>query len=250
MAPTEYPEYKFKAQNMQMFRGIISQVNISMANNDSTTNNTESNVLKLQSLQSEFKLFMTQYQQAYANYISSLRSSSDPASKKTFVAIPGSTYWGTIGISDDTSHSTEDCIALCSANSSCTGATYNSDKQHCWVRGGQSDIGPGLDTDSAIVSELKDQNLFDALTSGTQNLSITLKNSASANKIVYEIRGALLSSETYSENLGDNQTVDLTYSVQIGGANDTTAGLFMSGSYQNELDAITSGFFKLGTGKL
>ena len=105
-------------------------------------------------------------------------------------------------------------------------------------------------TISAIVSELKDQNLFDALTSGTQNLSITLKNSASANKIVYEIRGALLSSETYSENLGDNQTVDLTYSVQIGGANDTTAGLFMSGSYQNELDAITSGFFKLGTGKL
>ena len=103
---------------------------------------------------------------------------------------------------------------------------------------------------SAIVSELKDQNLFDALTSGTQNLSITLKNSSSANKIVYEIRGALLSSETYSENLGDNQTVDLTYSVQIGGANDTTAGLFMSGSYQNELDAITSGFFKLGTGKL
>ena len=103
---------------------------------------------------------------------------------------------------------------------------------------------------SAIVSELKDQNLFDALTSGTQNLTITLKDSSSNNKISYEIRGALLSSETYSENLGDNQTVDLTYSVQIGGANDTTAGLFMSGSYQNELDTITSGFFKLGTGKL
>ena len=103
---------------------------------------------------------------------------------------------------------------------------------------------------SAIVSELKDQNLFDALTSGTQNLTITLKDSSSNNKISYEIRGALLSSETYSENLGDNQTVDLTYSVQIGGANDTTAGLFMSGSYGNELDAITSGFFKLGTGKL
>jgi hypothetical protein len=103
---------------------------------------------------------------------------------------------------------------------------------------------------SAIVSELKDQNLFDALTSGTQTLSITLKNSSSANKIVYEIRGALLSSETYSENLGDNQTVDLTYSVQIGGANDKTAGLFMSGSYQNQLDSITSGFFKLGTGKI
>ena len=105
-------------------------------------------------------------------------------------------------------------------------------------------------TISAIVSELQDKNLFDALVSQNNDLSITLKDSNSNNKIRYDIKNALLQSETYSENLGDNQTVDLTYSVQIGGANDTTAGLFMSGSYQNYLDAITSGFFKLGTGKL
>lgn len=105
-------------------------------------------------------------------------------------------------------------------------------------------------TISAIVSELQDKNLFDALISENNDLSITLKDSSSNNKIRYDIKSALLQSETYSENLGDNQTVDLTYSVQIGGANDTTAGLFMSGSYQNYLDSITSGFFKLGTGKL
>jgi hypothetical protein len=105
-------------------------------------------------------------------------------------------------------------------------------------------------TISAIVSELQDKNLFDALVSQNNNLSITLKDSSSNNKIRYDIKSALLQSETYSENLGDNQTVDLTYSVQIGGANDTTAGLFMSGSYGNYLDSITSGFFKLGTGKI
>jgi len=105
-------------------------------------------------------------------------------------------------------------------------------------------------TISAIVSELQDKNLFDALITENNDLSITLKDSSSNNKIRYDIKSALLQSETYSENLGDNQTVDLTYSVQIGGANDTTAGLFMSGSYQNYLDSITSGFFKLGTGKL
>lgn len=105
-------------------------------------------------------------------------------------------------------------------------------------------------TVSAIVSELQDKNLFDALVSQKNNLSITLKDSNGTPKIAYEIKEAILQSETYSENLGDNQTVDLTYTVQIGGANDTTAGLFMSGSYQNYLDSITSGFFKLGTGKL
>jgi hypothetical protein len=105
-------------------------------------------------------------------------------------------------------------------------------------------------TISAIVSELQDKNLFDALISQNNDLSITLKDSNSLNKIRYDIKSALLQSETYSENLGDNQTVDLTYSVQIGGANDTTAGLFMSGSYDNYLDTITSGFYKLGTAKL
>lgn len=105
-------------------------------------------------------------------------------------------------------------------------------------------------TVSAIVSELQDKNLFDALVSQKNDLSIVLKDSNGINKIRYEIKEAILQSETYSENLGDNQTVDLTYTVQIGGANDTTAGLFMSGSYQNYLDSITSGFFKLGTGKL
>ncbi len=104
---------------------------------------------------------------------------------------------------------------------------------------------------SAIVSELRDENLFDILASPTkQNFTITLRDSSSNNKIAYNIKAAILQGESYSENLGDNQTVDLTYNVQIGGANDTSAGLFMSGSYQNYLDAITSGFFKLGTGKV
>jgi hypothetical protein len=106
---------------------------------------------------------------------------------------------------------------------------------------------------SAIVSELRDQNLFDLLVTPTKrNFSITLKDSTSAStpKMSFGISGAILQSETYSENLGDNQTVDLTYTVQIGGANDTANGVFMSGSYKNNLDSITSGFFKLGTGKL
>ena len=104
---------------------------------------------------------------------------------------------------------------------------------------------------SAIVSELRDENLFDILASPIkQDFTIALKDSNGNRKIAYTIKGAILQGETYSENIGDNQTVDLTYTVQIGGANDTTAGLFMSGSYADSLDSITSGFFKLGTGKL
>ena len=104
-------------------------------------------------------------------------------------------------------------------------------------------------TISAIVSELKTMNLFDKLTSATKSdFSIALKDSSSVQKIVYSFNGAILNSETYSENLGDNQTVDLTFGLQLGGANDTGNGVFMSGSYNP--DAIISGFYKLGAEKL
>jgi len=106
-------------------------------------------------------------------------------------------------------------------------------------------------TISAIAAELRDENLFDILSTPTkQDFSIILRDSSSNRKIGYTIKSAILQSETYSENLGDNQTVDLSYTVQIGGANDTSAGLFMSGSYLSSLDSITSGFYKLGTGKI
>jgi hypothetical protein len=104
-------------------------------------------------------------------------------------------------------------------------------------------------TISAIVSELKTMNLFDKLTSATKNyFTVQLSDSNSTPKVRYGISGALLNSETYSENLGDNQTVDLTFGLQLGGANDTQNGVFMSGSYA--VDYIVKDFYKLGAGKL
>ena len=104
---------------------------------------------------------------------------------------------------------------------------------------------------SAITAELRDQNLFDLLATPTkQDFTIRLNDSNGTPKIAYTIKGAIFQGESYSENIGDNQTVDLTYTVQIGGANDLENGLFMSGSYENSLDTITSTFYKLGTSKL
>lgn len=104
-------------------------------------------------------------------------------------------------------------------------------------------------TISAIVSELKTMNLFDKLTSATKNyFTVQLNDSSSTAKVRYGISGALLKTENYSENLGDNQTVDLTFGIQLGGANDTQNGVFMSGSYS--ADSIVKDFYKLGTGKL
>lgn len=93
-------------------------------------------------------------------------------------------------------------------------------------------------TISANVNELVSKDFFDVLcgTQPTKEFTITLNSCADVGqatvpRIAYNFRGAILTSESHSTDIGGNATVDLTYSIQIGGANDSSNGLFMSGSY-------------------
>lgn len=45
------------------------------------------------------------------------------------------------------------------------------------------------------------------------------------------MKNAQLDSVGYSSSIGANKTIDLTFSTQIGGVNDNTNGIQMSGSY-------------------
>ena len=46
-------------------------------------------------------------------------------------------------------------------------------------------------------------------------------------RLIYEVRGAKLLSENFSASIGDNKSVDIVFTAQVGGANDTTNGLFV-----------------------
>ena len=90
---------------------------------------------------------------------------------------------------------------------------------------------------SAIVSELKVNNLFERLASPNKlDFRLTMRRSAGTGKpgadaLVIDVKGARLEGESYSSTIGDNETVDITFSAQVGGANDTENGVFMRGSY-------------------
>ena len=114
-------------------------------------------------------------------------------------------------------------------------------------------------TISAIVNELQEADIFNELcgSADKKTFIVTLNQCADVGgtvtpKLVYLIKGAILNSESFSTDIGGNQTVDLTYNVQIGGANDTTNGIFMSGSYTTgaamPIEVLTN-YYKLGTGK-
>lgn len=83
---------------------------------------------------------------------------------------------------------------------------------------------------SAIVADLKSSGAISSLLDAdtTKTLAFVFKTPGSANeRIVYEIRGAKLVSENFSSAIGDNKSVDLTFTTQIGSPQDTTNGLFV-----------------------
>jgi len=86
---------------------------------------------------------------------------------------------------------------------------------------------------SAIVNEVTAENLAAILDSNiTTELKLTIKKPGSAgatDAMIYTIKGAKLDSESFSSSIGSNKTVDLVFSTQIGGPNDTTNGVFVSG---------------------
>ena len=68
-------------------------------------------------------------------------------------------------------------------------------------------------------------------------LNVTNDEGSSANK--YVLQRATLDNQSFSVGLDDNETIDLTFSAQIGGPTTATQGLFYSGSFGENKDFIT-----------
>jgi len=113
---------------------------------------SDNSELTLSLLGKEYDTLLTQYQQAYQNYIDYVNSNS--SSKSSYALLKGRTFWGTAGISESSSNTVEDCQGQCSSLSNCTGATFNSDKKYCWSRIGEGNLIPGLENDFAIIPQI------------------------------------------------------------------------------------------------
>ena len=88
---------------------------------------------------------------------------------------------------------------------------------------------------SAILSDLKVGNVADLLFNEEQHdLTFTMRepnaSGIGATTLEYKVKGARLEGESFSTSIGDNKSVDLTFTAQLGGQEDKTNGLFISGS--------------------
>jgi hypothetical protein len=117
-----------------------------------SVNNTKSAILKISLLETEYNNTLIQYQQAYQNYTEDLTKYQ---TNKTFNNIlNGRVFWGTSGIKQISTNDINVCKASCSETPNCSGATFNSTSNTCWLRSGDGDVFPGLNTENAIIPDV------------------------------------------------------------------------------------------------
>lgn len=90
---------------------------------------------------------------------------------------------------------------------------------------------------SVNLADITDGSLVDLICSEETPRDIVIKlynpcgsaDGDTALNMAFTLKGATLDSQSFSSSIGDNATADLTFSAQIGGANDALKGLFISG---------------------
>jgi len=131
-------------------------------NNNNHNNNTipyketASVVLNLETLSVNYRQLLIQYKQAVANYLQYLQTAAP--NSNTFMEIPGQAFWGTGPLSSvDTSHINTiiECTAYCKTNPQCSGATFRSANNTCFLRTGQAATIPSSASDNALIPQEK-----------------------------------------------------------------------------------------------
>ena len=74
----------------------------------------------------------------------------------------------------------------------------------------------------------------------TTNITLEVKGEDGQAKHIYRMQKSVLDSQGFSTSLDDNETIELVFSTQIGGVNQTNQGLFYSGISGQVADRYSS----------
>jgi hypothetical protein len=122
---------------------------------------TKSSTLDLEKLSLQYDQLIKDYNQVSTDYSNFLMTNVENPDNSTQLSIlKGHSFWGT-GVAgkqhvNTNAASADDCKALCSQNSLCSGATFNAvsyGKPYCWLRTGKGDIIKASNDDYAIIPQ-------------------------------------------------------------------------------------------------
>lgn len=113
-----------------------------------------SSILQLQQLDLQYKSKLTEYETAYASYITTAQSTT---AENNYVTVPGKIYSGGTSVSNTANSSQTQCQTLCSASPTCTAATFNSTSKRCSLFSGSGTIVDGATSDNLIIKKINQE---------------------------------------------------------------------------------------------
>ena len=127
-------------------------------------NDNLSNLVKLNSLDTQTTSLMEQYKQSITNYITNLKNPSKTKTTNDFSIFKNSSFWGSSAIKQTTQQDINGCTENCASDMTCTGATFEPNGGICYLRKGNGTIQSSLPLNqTAIVlnSQYNMQNTAD-----------------------------------------------------------------------------------------
>ena len=138
--------------------------------------------MSFQTLSDQFNNILNQYQSVYQDYISALDSSSNNA----LIAIPNTTFNGQSIINTMQGSSLSACQTACSANSSCSGAAFNSSNSTCSLSSGTGNIVNAQNSTAIVQEGLYYSYQLQQLNTQLTSLNQQMQAIASSNEAKYE----------------------------------------------------------------
>ena len=101
-------------------------------------------------------------------------------------------------------------------------------------------ITPSLSV-SAIVNETQERALTNIIDDDAfiPSAQIKFKDPAGNYSAIYKLTNLKLDSESFSSSVGPNKTVDMTFSLSLGGPDDQENNIFFSGANTDALFALS-----------
>lgn len=100
---------------------------------------------------------------------------------------------------------------------------------------------------TALMTDFTDGSLDQLICNAEQKRDIALvmkDRCGTGQAMTYVMRNAILDTQAFTASIGDNKTVDLTFSAQVGGANDTDNGIFL---FKEPTTSATSALYSSAT---
>lgn len=131
-------------------------------------------------LSSKFNSLLTQYQDTYQEFLNSINTDNN-----TFTTVPNSAFVGQSNLNTIQGSSVNNCLTSCTSDSSCSGATFDSNLNTCTVSSGTGKIINSTNQTAIVKQALYYSNQLKQLNSELLSLNNSMMQTANTSANSY-----------------------------------------------------------------